>query len=95
MKFRIALIAGLAMLGACADITAPSGPPIAGDSRGTAAPPLRTEGTNLPHSANASAGTASIAGSTGDGRPVISRTGTPSTDVGGVPPQPRLPRSRP
>ena len=95
MISRIALFAALVALAACADVSAPSGPPIAGESRGTAAPPLRTEGAAQPHSANASAGTATITGNTGEGRPVVTRSGMPGTDVGGVQPLPRIPASKP
>lgn len=95
MISRIALFAALVTLAACANVTAPSGPPIAGDNRGSAAPPLRTEGTALPHSANASAGTPAITGNTGEGRPVVTRSGSTGNDIGGVPPLPRNTGSKP
>ena len=82
MISRIALFAALVTLAACANVTAPSGPPIAGDNRGSAAPPLRTEGTALPHSANASAGTPAITGNTGEGRPVVTRSAHAFADPG-------------
>lgn len=95
MISRIALFAALVTLAACADVTAPSGPPIAGDNRGSAAPPLRSEGTAQPHSANASAGTPAISGNTGDGRPVVTYSGGSGNTIGGVPPLPRSTGSKP
>ncbi|MBL6457067.1 hypothetical protein JMJ55_17155 [Belnapia sp. T6] len=92
MITRIALVAALAALGACAD--ARSGPPIAGESRGTGAPPLRQQVEQQPHSGNASAGSATITGTDGQGRPTIDRTGPAGGGIGGVGPAPRSPGSQ-
>jgi hypothetical protein len=76
--------AALAFAG-CAEIQAPSSPPMAGTAAGPGAPPLQQLVGEQPHSANTSDGVATFAGATGDGKPVILRTEPQSGSVGNAP----------
>ena len=77
---RLAALAGIVALAACAD----SKPPMAGSSPGTAAPPLQQRSAEQPHSA-ATSSNAEISGARGGGRPEVTYT-TPGTgNVGGEP----------
>jgi hypothetical protein len=84
----LALGTGLA-LAACNQVSGPSGPPISGTAAGPGAPPLQQQSRDIggSNSAGASAGTPSITGVRGDGRPSIDYTGTPSGSIGSPTPQ--------
>ena len=72
----LCLAAGLA-LAAWSDVRTQSGPPMSGTAAGPGAPPLQqASGAIGGGSANASAGTPSITGAAGGGRPTIEYSGT-------------------
>ena len=87
----LGLAAGLA-LAACGNVSGSSGPPVSGTTAGPGAPPLQQQTRDIggTNSGNASAGTPSITGSRGGGRPEVGYTGPASGNVGS-PNQPTLP----
>ncbi|MDO9711264.1 hypothetical protein [Paracraurococcus lichenis] len=94
------LLAGLA-LAACADLNAPSGPPVSGTTAGPGAAPLKQEARDTmgANSGNASGGTATITGTrtTGEGgtRPEVTYSGqSGSSGVGSTTPVQPTVRSR-
>jgi hypothetical protein len=91
MRIRPLLLAlGTSLtLAACGQISTTSGPPTSGTSAGPGSPPLRQETGAIAgsNSGNASAGTPSISGVRGDGRPSIDYSGSSSGGIGSPTPQ--------
>jgi hypothetical protein len=84
----LALGTGLA-LAACGPLSSSNDPPVSGTSAGPGAPPLQQQTRDIAggNSAGASAGTPSITGVRGDGRPNIEYSGPASGSVGSSTPQ--------
>jgi hypothetical protein len=94
MALRSLSILAILALGACESVMTTSGPPIAGESRGTAAAPITQRVDQQPHSAPTSAGAPSISGGNTSGMPQVERT-TPGTGtLGGGTPMNRAPGSQ-
>lgn len=92
MRKTILSLVALTALAACA---AESGPAPTSATAGTAAPPLRQQSFQQPHSANAGAGTATISGGDTQGRPQVTRdSGTAGPGIGGAPVDRRSPADR-
>jgi len=89
----IILLVGAIGLAACTQ--SQSQAPMAGTSPGPAAPPLQQQSAQQPGSAPTSAGTPTITGATGSGRPQVGYSGSGMGSVGGVPPQQQMPNRRP
>jgi hypothetical protein len=92
MRMTFLSLAALTALAACA---AESGPAPTTATAGTAGSPLVQRSFQQPHSANASAGSATISGGDTQGRPQVTRDGsTAGPGIGGVPPIERTPAAR-
>ncbi|WP_149540597.1 hypothetical protein [Siccirubricoccus phaeus] len=82
-KLLLGLAAGLA-LSACAEVSAPSGPPPAGAAAGPGAPAIQQQVRDIGGSSpNASAGTPTVTGTDAAGRPIVTYSG-PTGNVGGT-----------